>query len=1098
MPLITTNGINSTSNGAEINAMVRDIGQLSINIEKIKTTWAEAVRNNDNEFATHLKKKVGDLFDKITAALEEAKAANTTAPTVAAIEDFLFEGDKKKKHIDECILWLLLWWAAGMEPDSAKKSEADKVVFGMIIKRNPYLAFDNPYDSKLSFKEPGAYKSIRDRCPISAGEWKEWRRDHHFQSKVKTTPFHRAAEHGNFAIIRLMRGSLASIAEANHGPIYALITGGDPARPKTTALQHAVDAEHGSVETLGELLAFPCLAESPQLDAIFASAVEDGAVNVINAFLEQDNLKERFVKSKHILAAIKRVPEVDAYKKQQYMTIINQLIRLAVSTEPLTDEVVESIIEQQAMTERNPHEEVEVEQTQLGWMHIWRAVQERPRGVLGDIEAKLLHLAVYHQSPAFVTEFLQHPIYSASVTVPTALPKSSNRNGAPTKQEYYPLWYNSKVWDDKDSVWSDRDGSPKIRTMLVSSTIRQTNKMRKLSDVFYKSGQPVRELCFDMSRFDSKLHRVSEFVDSLTHHAGNETLLSYEETIRYVEFPPLDLKIDDRETFTDNKYLPTRHTEVFDTLTWLREQKGVKQIVELKVPDRLINAHDEKRIAEYVEMFEVECLDWRCLDLSLSVLGSPVAGSMNGGTKANDKIKELHLYSSGRRAVIQHWLGDDGIPTLTKETVTEEYCKEIIDFIYDGLKAIKDRYRKKPTCKFKLRHGTVDSVFWNPTHTLVDLNEIAHRVTPRLAKFLKSLGDYVPEREERTGQKLRQTRVAIIDNGILSITPRPYDRAGRQNRDTIEDGASIKTPGTKGSFDFSGSREKGTATVLDDDQKHETSRRKSLWSSIKAGRSFVDDGSKIYPWMLASDSHGTQMANLICAMDPFCELYVARVAEGKYGITPERTTRAIEWALEKQVDIISMSIALLDQGSNMEHWVNKAKEKGVIIVCSTHDEGTRSPTSYPAEWKPGLVITACDEYGRLLHTINDSKYDYMVQGQNVAAGAIPFVDSVDYLTGSSVSTALVAGLSSLILTCHKLSNLEDTQPETNSVTLESPGKFPYAEGQLEKVKEHLDRMVTKDTKHVVLERFGKIDSTTKEGDEIYASKVLHESFGMRV
>lgn len=150
------------------------------------------------------------------------------------------------------------------------------------------------------------------------------------------------------------------------------------------------------------------------------------------------------------------------------------------------------------------------------------------------------------------------------------------------------------------------------------------------------------------------------------------------------------------------------------------------------------------------------------------------------------------------------------------------------------------------------------------------------------------------------------------------------------------------------------SRARGAKSTeaLGEDQKYEVSERKSLWSSIKAGRSFVDDESEVSPWLFASDSHGTRMANLICAMDPFCELYVARVAEGKYGITPDREARAsvllppsyclfgtynflnsyyssqaTQWALEKEADIIFMSIAVLDPSKdNMEWWVTKARE----------------------------------------------------------------------------------------------------------------------------------------------------------------------------
>jgi len=63
----------------------------------------------------------------------------------------------------------------------------------------------------------------------------------------------------------------------------------------------------------------------------------------------------------------------------------------------------------------------------------------------------------------------------------------------------------------------------------------------------------------------------------------------------------------------------------------------------------------------------------------------------------------------------------------------------------------------------------------------------------------------------------------------------------------------------------------------------------TLWSRIKEGKSFVDDDYRVSPWLFASDPHGTQMANLICSLDPACELYVAKVTDGNnFGISPER------------------------------------------------------------------------------------------------------------------------------------------------------------------------------------------------------------------
>lgn len=162
----------------------------------------------------------------------------------------------------------------------------------------------------------------------------------------------------------------------------------------------------------------------------------------------------------------------------------------------------------------------------------------------------------------------------------------------------------------------------------------------------------VNELCFDVSRFNSKVYRVSDFVFSLINHRENEELLSYESTIKYARFPALDLHADDKEFI--GKPASKEHTEVFHTLHWLRETKNVSSILELEVPDRLVHPHNELKIAKFVGDFGVEILNWRFLDLSLSIFDQEV----------RSRIRGLHLYSSGKRAAISHWLSDDGLKSF--------------------------------------------------------------------------------------------------------------------------------------------------------------------------------------------------------------------------------------------------------------------------------------------------------------------------------------------------------------------------------------------------------------------------------------------------
>jgi hypothetical protein len=71
-----------------------------------------------------------------------------------------------------------------------------------------------------------------------------------------------------------------------------------------------------------------------------------------------------------------------------------------------------------------------------------------------------------------------------------------------------------------------------------------------------------------------------------------------------------------------------------------------------------------------------------------------------------------------------------------------------------------------------------------------------------------------------------------------------------------------------------------------------TSEEADLKQRIKDGITFVPhepDIDRANHWWLPSRSHGTHMANIICGIDPFCELYVARVvAEHESGSSAMR------------------------------------------------------------------------------------------------------------------------------------------------------------------------------------------------------------------
>ncbi len=193
-----------------------------------------------------------------------------------------------------------------------------------------------------------------------------------------------------------------------------------------------------------------------------------------------------------------------------------------------------------------------------------------------------------------------------------------------------------------------------------------------------------------------------------------------------------------------------------------------------------------------------------------------------------------------------------------------------------------------------------------------------------------------------------------------------------------------------------------------------------------------------------------------------------------------------------------MSFVTGDYNENLVQAIRKASDDGIVMTCSTHDEGSRIVDAYPAGHMADtlslIVLAACDEYGKLLRNVEDNKYHYMLRGQDVAAGIIPFLKSEDTISGSSVSTALAAGLCSLILTCDRLAN-----PEKKYV-----GGTKEKDSRLFMVKKHLDLMrSSENSQFVLLEKFGQIDAprighTLSEGTGGPSAKsVLRKTFGMK-
>jgi hypothetical protein len=128
--------------------------------------------------------------------------------------------------------------------------------------------------------------------------------------------------------------------------------------------------------------------------------------------------------------------------------------------------------------------------------------------------------------------------------------------------------------------------------------------------------------------------------------------VEFETTLSFVDIPVPDLPRVKAETVG-----VAIRDETKRILNWLRDEKGVTGIYELRVRDSLYLPHCEETIKSCLDNFDIEILDWMRVDLSLE----PIKDTCRN-------LKELTLYGSTWSS-LQSWTSEE------VKGVFDKFCK---------------------------------------------------------------------------------------------------------------------------------------------------------------------------------------------------------------------------------------------------------------------------------------------------------------------------------------------------------------------------------------------------------------------------------------
>ncbi|UEL48460.1 S8 family peptidase [Terrisporobacter hibernicus] len=150
----------------------------------------------------------------------------------------------------------------------------------------------------------------------------------------------------------------------------------------------------------------------------------------------------------------------------------------------------------------------------------------------------------------------------------------------------------------------------------------------------------------------------------------------------------------------------------------------------------------------------------------------------------------------------------------------------------------------------------------------------------------------------------------------------------------------------------------------------------SLKENFAFVRNFTDEDKKNPNIVIDRVGHGTHVAGIIAAngnnntvvgVAPWANLYILKAIDKTGSGKVSWVINAINYAVEKKVDIISMSLGMPNNDPKLEKSIKHAVNNNILVVCAAGNEGDGNSGdfeySYPASYVDVISVGAVDKKG---------------------------------------------------------------------------------------------------------------------------------------
>jgi major intracellular serine protease len=200
----------------------------------------------------------------------------------------------------------------------------------------------------------------------------------------------------------------------------------------------------------------------------------------------------------------------------------------------------------------------------------------------------------------------------------------------------------------------------------------------------------------------------------------------------------------------------------------------------------------------------------------------------------------------------------------------------------------------------------------------------------------------------------------------------------------------------------------------------------SLKDNIVAVRNFTDEDGKNHNIVVDRVGHGTHVIgtiaangknNTIMGVAPKADIYVLKAIDRTGSGKVSWVVNAIYYAIEQNVDIISMSLGMPKSTEKLEKAVKEAVNKNILLVCAAGNDGDGNVNdfeySYPAAYPEVISVGAVDKKGVPANFSNSNlNIDVVAPGVDILS-TYPG-NQFAVLSGTSMATPHVSGSLALL------------------------------------------------------------------------------------